>query len=82
MDIEGAEYEVIDSWTKEDVKGIQIFLIEFHNNVPQNLVDKFLKWGYTVSPYDASGNEIEMYGIWVNEIQIPDHGFLTAINMH
>lgn len=82
MDIEGAEYEVIDSWTKEDVKGIQIFLIEFHNNVPQNLVDKFLQWGYTVSPYDASGNEIEMYGIWVNEIQIPDHGFLTAINMH
>jgi FkbM family methyltransferase len=82
MDIEGAEYEVIDSWTKEDVKGIQIFLIEFHNNVPQNLVDKFLQWGYTVSPYDASCNEIEMYGIWVNEIQIPDHGFLTAINMH
>jgi len=70
MDIEGAEYEVINSWTEEDVKGIRMFLIEFHNNL-QNLMDKFMQWGYAVNPHDASGNAL-------NQIQIPDHGFLTA----
>jgi FkbM family methyltransferase len=70
MDIEGAEYEVINSWTEEDVKGIRMFLIEFHNNL-QNLMDKFMQWGYAVTPHDASGTAL-------NQIQIPDHGFLTA----
>ena len=69
MDIEGAEYEVINSWTEEDVKGIRMFLIEFHNNV-QNLIDKFQELGYYATPHDASGT--------ANQIQIPEHGFLIA----
>ena len=78
MDIEGAEYEVINSWTEEDVKGIRMFLIEFHNNV-QNLMDKFIDWGYGVTLHDASGTHLPPIHRYVNQIPIPDHGFLIVI---
>lgn len=77
MDIEGAEYEVINSWTEEDVKGIRMFLIEFHNNV-QNLIDKFQELGYYATPHDASGTALPPIYRFANQIQIPDHGFLIA----
>jgi FkbM family methyltransferase len=77
MDIEGAEYEVINSWTEEDVKGIECFLIEFHNNV-QNLIDKFMDWGHCVWLYDASGNEFELWSRYKNQFTVPDHGFLVT----
>jgi FkbM family methyltransferase len=80
MDIEGAEYEVINSWTEEDVKGIRMFLIEFHNNV-QNLIDKFQELGYYATPHDASGTLLSELYRYMNKIEIPEHGFITAIKL-
>ena len=77
MDIEGAEYEVINSWTEDDIKGIKMFLIEFHNNV-QNLINKFREWGYFVVVHDASGTQLGELYRYTNKIEIPEHGFFTA----
>lgn len=80
MDIEGAEYEVINSWTEDDIKGIRMFLVEFHNNV-QNLITKFMELGYFVRVHDASGTLLSELYRFMNKIEIPEHGFITAIKL-
>lgn len=56
IDIESAEYDLIDSMTKSDFDRINSFLIEYHIFGPlttfdrvQTLVDRLVEFGYTVS---------------------------------
>lgn len=75
IDIEGAEYEVINSWDYDDIKEIKVFLIEYHHNTDNQLrqvLEKFYKWNYNIDVYHTSGTLQDPLN------QLTEHGFFTA----
>lgn len=74
MDIEGGEYDVIDSLTDEHMNRIERFMIEFHANTGQlvPLVEKLESYGFECEFYKLE--MVKKYKVDINEY----HGVLIT----
>lgn len=75
IDVEGAEYEILQDLDSNEFKDIPFYLIEYHQNEGNEklipLLNKFTQNGYDVEIYKASGEKI-------NPFEATEHGFMIS----